>query len=325
MAEKRTTEKWLEIKAEGPGRSKDIAAALLIEGGSPGVAEVTDEKIENRLVSVSSWEEEETPAEPYDPGVRAALKAYLPIATQLNAGAEPAELKREMEKIGWSLTAEPFKDESDWAEKWKAGLKPVRVSFKGASVLVKPTWSKAAKKPGDKVIEIDPGMAFGTGGHETTKMCLRALLRLLKDKRRKWLNSALLDVGTGTGVLAIAAIKLGVKKAVGTEIDPVALKVARKNAAANRVKVTLSGLTPAKVRGRFPIVIANILAPELTRLAPELVGKMEEGGFLILSGILTPEADAVERVYTALKLKPLKRYSAGDWAALVLEMPAGGR
>jgi len=314
-------EKWLEIKAQGPQRSKDIAAALLIEGGSPGVAEETAIATETRLVSVSSWEEEAAPEEPPAPGARASFTAYLPSGS----GEKAALLNAELGKIGWSLSATPFKDDSDWTEKWKSGLKPVRVSFKGASVLVKPTWSKAARRPGDKVIAIDPGMAFGTGGHETTKMCLRALLRLLKDKKRKGLGSSLLDVGTGTGVLAIAAVKLGVRKAVGTEIDAVALKVARSNAAANRAKVTLSGLTPSKVRGRFPIVIANILAPELTRLAPELTDKTADGGFLILSGILLEEAGAVERVYTALGLKPFRRYSAGDWAALVLERPAGDR
>lgn len=321
MATRNTAEKWLEIKAEGPQRSKDIAAALLIEGGSPGVAEETDGEVENRLVSVSSWEEERTAEEPCDPAAKAAFKAYLP----LNSGGKAAALKDELKRIGWTLTAEPFKDDNDWTEKWKTGLKPVRVSFKGASVLVKPSWSKAAKRPGDKVIDIDPGMAFGTGGHETTKMCLRALLRLLKDKKRKGLYSSLLDVGTGTGVLAIAAMKLGVKKAVGTEIDRVALKVARSNAAANKAKITLTGLTPSKVRGRFPIVIANILAPELKRLAPELASKMEERGFLILSGLLVPEADEVEQSFTALGLKPFRRYGAGDWAALVLEKPAGNR
>jgi len=321
MATRNTAEKWLEIKAEGPQRSKDIAAALLIDGGSPGVAEEASQATEGRLVSVSSWEEEKTADEPCDPGAKAAFKAYLP----LNSGGKVVELKKELKRIGWTLTAEPFKDDNDWTEKWKTGLKPVRVSFKGASVLVRPSWSKAAKKPGDRVVEIDPGMAFGTGGHETTKMCLRALLRLLKDKKRKGLNSSLLDVGTGTGVLAIAAMKLGVKKAVGTEIDSVALKVARSNAAANKAKITLTGLTPSRVRGRFPIVIANILAPELKRLAPELVSKMEEGGFLILSGILAPESGAVEQSFTALGLKPFRRYRDGDWAALVLEKPAGSR
>lgn len=319
MAEE-TAEKWLEIRAQGPQRSKDIAAALLISAGSPGVAEDAVGAVAGRLVSVSSWEDEAA-EEPAPAGANTSFKAYLP----LDSGAKVARLKEELGRIGWSLSAEPFKDDRDWTEKWKTGLKPVRVSFKGASVLVRPTWSRAARRPGDRVIEIDPGMAFGTGGHETTKMCLRALLRLLKDKKRKGLNKALLDVGTGTGVLAIAAMKLGVKRAVGTEIDAVALKVARKNAVANKTKLTLSGLTPSKVRGRFPIVIANILAPELVRLAPELAGKTADGGFLILSGILAEQADGVERACTTLGLKPFRRYSAGDWTALVLERPAVGR
>jgi len=311
------TEKWLEIKTEGPQRSRDIAAALLIEAGSPGVAEEADCTEAGSLVSVSSWEDDGA-EKPVKPGALATLTGYLPSG----AVADATRLKDELGKIGWSLSITPFKDSGDWTERWKKGIRPVRVSYDGTSVLVRPTWSKAAKRPGEKLVEIDPGMAFGTGGHETTKMCLRAILRLLRGGRSKGLKDALLDVGTGSGVLAIAAMKLGVKKAVGTEIDPVALKVARKNAQANRVKVTLTAKTPVKVRGRFPMVVANILAPELTRLAPELADKMTEGGFIILSGILSEEADGVEGTYEALGLKPLKRYSAGDWAALVLERPA---
>jgi len=311
-------ERWLEIKAEGPQRSRDIAAALLIEAGSPGVAEDDGCTGAGRLVSVSSWEDDGAAERPVEPGAKSAMTGYLPTGAEEVA----ARLKDELEKIGWSLSITPFKDSGDWTERWKRGVRPVRVSFNGVSVMVRPTWSKAARRPGEKLVEIDPGMAFGTGGHETTKMCLRAIVRLLRDGRRKGLKDALLDVGTGSGVLAIATMKLGVRKVVGTEIDPVALKVARKNARANGAKVTLSAQTPAKVRGRFPMVVANILAPELTRLAPELAAKVAEGGFLILSGILSEEAEAVEGTYAALGLKLLKRYSAGDWAALVLERPA---
>ncbi|MFQ5737309.1 MAG: 50S ribosomal protein L11 methyltransferase [Thermodesulfobacteriota bacterium] len=309
-------DRWLEIKATGPQDNKDLAALLLIEAGSPGVMEQDDSTIAGRLVSFSKWEEEDTSG-PFDIAPEAVFKAYLPVGSE----EQVARLKRDLLKLGWSIGAAPFKDR-DWEVKWKTGLRPVRVGFGGVSVLVRPSWSKAARRPGEKVIEIDPGMAFGTGGHETTKMCLRAMLRLLTDRKLKGLRSGFLDVGTGTGVLAIAAKKLGVRKAVGTEIDRVALKVARKNARANRVKITLSGLAPSRVRGRFPMVAANILAGELTVLAPELCGKLKDGGFLILSGILVEESAAVEETYRAAGLKLYKKYTSGEWAALVFEKPA---
>ncbi|MDP2689166.1 MAG: 50S ribosomal protein L11 methyltransferase, partial [Deltaproteobacteria bacterium] len=257
-------------------------------------------------------------SEPYNPAPDAVFKAYLPLYSE----GKVARLEKDLSRLGWTLCYAPFKDR-DWAEKWKAGLRPVRVSRAGASVLVKPSWSRATKRPGEKVIEIDPGMAFGTGGHETTKMCLKAMLRLLTDKRLKGLRSSFLDVGTGTGVLAIAAKKLGVKKAVGTDIDKVALKVARKNAIANRAKITLTGLPASRVRGSFPLIAANILAGELTRLAPELCGKLREGGFLILSGILVEEGNAVADVYRNDGLRLARRYAAGEWTALVFQKPQG--
>lgn len=308
-------DKWLEIKAAGPRESKDLAAALLIEAGSPGVMEEDDGAITGRLVSFSTWEEEDT-SEPYGLSPVATLKAYFSADSE----EELARLQKDLSRIGWTAGSAPFKDR-DWTEKWKTGLKPIRVSGGGASVLVRPSWSKAASRPGDTAIELDPGMAFGTGGHETTRMCIKAMLRLLTDKRFKGRFPSMLDVGTGTGVLAIAAVKLGVTRAVGTDIDQVALKVARKNAAANGVKMTFSGLTPSKVRGVFPLIAANILAGELTRLAPELSGKLEDGGFLILSGILVEEGESVESVYRAEGLKIFKRYIAGEWTALVFTKP----
>jgi ribosomal protein L11 methyltransferase len=312
---KNMAHKWLEIKAVGPRVNKDLAVALLIEAGSPGVMEEDDSAITGRLVSFSTWAEEDT-SEPYGLPPEATLKAYLSTGSE----AELARLKKDLSRIDWTIETAPFKDR-DWTKKWKAGLKPIRVSGREASVLVRPSWSKAASRPGDTVIEIDPGMAFGTGGHETTRMCIKALVRLLTDKRLKGRFSSMLDVGTGTGVLAIAAVKLGVARAVGTDIDQVALKVARKNATANGVSMTFSGLPPSLVRGVFPLITANILAGELTRLAPEISGKLEEGGFLVLSGILVEEGEAVESVYRAEGLKVFKRYTAGEWTALVLTKP----
>ncbi len=308
-------EKWLEIKAAGPQESKDVAALLLIEAGSPGVSEEDSGELTGRLVSFSTWDEEDE-SEPYDPSPNAVLKAYLPAGATQAA----ARLEKELEKLGWTFGAEPFKNR-DWEQKWKTGLKPVRVSYGGVSILVRPTWSKAKRRPGEKVIEIDPGMAFGTGGHETTRMCLKAMLRLLRDKKLLGLSSSFLDVGTGTGVLAIAAAKLGVKRVVGTDVDAVALKVARSNARANRVKITLTGLSPSRVRGNFPLIAANILAGELTVLAPELGAKLSPGGFLILSGILVEESAQVEDVYAGAGLELLKRYTSGEWRALVLRKP----
>lgn len=308
--------KWIEVKAAGPAETKDAAAALLIGAGSSGVIEGSFTRPDSDvLVSASEWEGKNAEIELFGsagPMDQVELTAYLPKGT-------PSEgLDRGLKKLGWGLTLSVYKD-ADWSEKWKVGVRPVRVSFGGRSILVKPTWSRAEPGPRDVVVEIDPGMAFGTGSHETTKMCLRAILRLLSSKGMCPGDMSLLDVGTGTGVLAIAAVKLGIGRAVGVDIDPVALRVARKNARLNNTDVTISRKSVEGIRGRFSIVAANILSGELTRLAPVLIKKIKPGGWLILSGVLRSEGERLTKLFASLGLETRRGYASGDWAALVFE------
>lgn len=309
---------WIEINAKGPGKNADEAASVLIGAGSPGVLEDAPAGAAvGSLLSHSTWEQTdsvEAAENAVTPSTEVSYRAYL-------SPDEPGRIegvRKELKKLGWTFSSAFFKDR-DWSVKWRYGLKPVRVTSGGYSIIIKPTWRKAAKKPGDIMIEMDPGMAFGTGGHATTKMCLKAMKRLLE--RHKDLRGSLLDVGTGTGILAIAARKLKVRKAVGTDIDKVALKVARKNISLNRTTVALSSRPLEKIPGTFSIVVANILAGELIRLSEPLLSKISPGGFLILSGILREEADRVKEAFTASGLRYRKTYISGEWAALVFDKP----
>lgn len=305
---------WIEIRATGPGESKDLASSLLIASGSPGVQEETVDSVAGKLVSHSLWEEETQEEEDTSP-VR-ALKAYLPVGDEAALGTVRTDLSR----IGWTLETSFLKD-TDWSEKWKKGLKPIKVKYRGSSVTVKPTWHKLKRSPGEILIDIDPGMAFGTGGHATTKMCLKSILRLVKGRLLPK-GPSILDVGTGTGVLAIAAVKLGFKKAVGTDIDKVALKVARKNASLNKTKLSLSAKDLSGVPGKYDLVAANILAGELTRLSRSLNDKIKPGGFLILSGILDKEQAAIEAAFSAIGLEKAFSLAEKEWVALVFGKPA---
>jgi len=304
---------WIEIRATGRAVSKDAATAALISAGSPGVLEESDTGAAGKLVSYSLWEDET--AEEEDSREIVSLRAYLPIGEE----AKLKEIREQLNRIGWRLATSTLK-ETDWSQKWKKGLKPIRVAYKGTALVIKPTWKKSEKKPGEKIIEIDPGMAFGTGGHATTKMCLKAILRLVKDKLLPPAPD-MLDVGTGTGVLAIAAMKLGFKKAVGIDIDRVAVTVAKKNARDNKAKVTLSDKPVESIKERFSLVAANILAGELIRLSHPIKDRVRLEGWLILSGILAKESETVVEAYAKTGLQFRRTYKTGEWVALLFQFP----
>jgi ribosomal protein L11 methyltransferase len=286
------TGKWLEITAKGPRESFYEVSEILIKAGSPGVLDLSIGPSAERAFTV--------------------LKAYL----RFNEAGKAGALKDGLKGLGWTITSSPYIEE-DWTSKWKSFIRPVRV---GGVFVVKPTWRKV-KAAGRVVVEIDPGMAFGTGTHPTTKMCLKAMAGLFHKRGpgRKAAGCNLLDVGTGTGILAIAAKKLGVKKVVGADIDPVALEVAKKSARLNNVNITLTRKPAGEIKGRFSIVVSNILSTEPVRLAPALVKKADTGGFVILSGILKEEAPDVMTVYRGLGLEPFKTYREGEWLCPVFE------
>ncbi len=167
-----------------------------------------------------------------------------------------------------------------------------------------------------RVIRLDPGRAFGTGTHETTRLCLGLLDRALSARP----GAQVLDVGCGSGILSIGALLLGAGRAVALDIDPLAAQAARENArrngVADRLRVVAGDLRA--VGGAYPLVVANILYQVLLGLAPELSTRVEPGGTLILSGLLTQEAASAETVYGALGLRPETREVEGEWAAVVL-------
>lgn len=191
--------------------------------------------------------------------------------------------------------------EQDWHARWKADIAPVTV---GAITIV-PPWLPAP--PGAIVLE--PGQAFGTGHHETTTGCLAALQELDLG------GAAVLDVGTGSGVLAIAALRLGAARAVGVDTDPVAVAAAQENAARNRVAVTLRTGTVDAVDGRFDVVVANLDTATLTALAGGLVGALAPGGALVASGVSVERTAEAEAALAAAGLPVLAR-PGREWTVL---------
>lgn len=197
-----------------------------------------------------------------------------------------------------------------WATLWQGRFRPLRI---GRRFLVVPPWNPTAE-PGRIGIVIEPGQAFGTGHHPTTAGALRAMERLCRARPFE----SVLDVGTGSGILALGAARLGASRVVGIDLDRVALRNARANARANRLHggVRFDTTPLARVVGRFDLVIANILGPVLLGLAPALKRRLNRGGALILGGILRREANDVAARFTpALKLAESR--VARGWATMV--------
>ncbi|HTP25734.1 MAG TPA: 50S ribosomal protein L11 methyltransferase [Anaeromyxobacteraceae bacterium] len=203
--------------------------------------------------------------------------------------------------------------DQDWGESWKRGLAPVSVG----GVFIRPSFIEVAPPAGEVEVVLDPGMAFGTGTHPTTRLCLEALAAILARSP----GSAVLDVGTGSGLLAIAAKKLGAGRVVGTDNDPEALRVARENAALNGVAVDFALEPPVPALGHFALVVANILANTLVALAPKLVARLLPGGTVLLSGLLSGQEEEVRDVYLARGLLCEGERGDGEWRLLMLRAP----
>ena len=204
--------------------------------------------------------------------------------------------------------------EEDWANNWKQYFKPFRL---GRHMVVKPTWEDWAAEPGDRIIEIDPGMAFGTGTHETTALCIELIEQYYREGR-------LFDIGTGSGILAIAAALLGAKDVYAIDIDEDAVRVAKENVRQNglsdRIIVEKGDLLKG-VRGTYDFAVANILAPVICMLAKPLTAYLAPGGYFVCSGIIREMRDDVYNALTGAGYTILEERSRGDWCAFAAQKP----
>jgi ribosomal protein L11 methyltransferase len=205
-------------------------------------------------------------------------------------------------------------DETDWTDAWKAHYVPQRIG----RVVILPSWIDEPVAAGEVAIRLDPGMAFGTGLHPTTRGCL-ALLQEVEP-----MPASVLDVGCGSGILAIAALALGARRAIGLDTDLLAVEAARANGAANgmadRLTVT-HGSLPEAAAERHPLVLANLVAAVLVELAGRLADHVEPGGTLLASGIIDPRAGEVVEALQAAGLRLTERRDDGEWVSLRLEQP----
>ena len=301
------SDEWLELSVEAEPEAVEAVSGAFAEWGQ-GVA------IEQVVHSSRDGDEVVFP-----PGAPLLVKTYLPLADP----ASP-ERRQQIEKAVWALgllrQVGPLQvkglRETDWANAWKQHFFVQRV---GRRTVVVPSWRQAeyAPEPGDIALLLDPGMAFGTGLHPTTRLCLRAAEELVQPAQR------VLDVGAGSGILAIAAAKLGARHVEAVEIDPVAARVCRDNVQLNGVADTVTVHDGSlRARGeRCDLALANITIKTLLELHPLLARRLQPGGLAVMSGVLLERADELRAALAAAGWRHLRTDQEQDWVALLVEAP----
>ena len=299
--------KWLELSVKAPPEFVEPLSQVFYRYGHGGVAVEED-------VSFNPDEGESPPAADW-----VTLKTYLP----LNATTHE---RRNRIDLGVRLVAhvcpisplqERVLEEEEWQNSWKQHFHVLRV---GERTVICPTWRDYEPRKSDVVITLDPGMAFGTGHHPTTRMCLQLLEAMVKP------GLDVLDVGCGSGILSIAAAKLGARRVLGLEIDSVAVRVAKENVRENGIgyalRIAQGSLPHPDVRPlSFDIAVANISAKVVSEMAGELVSAVSPGGKVIASGILMDGKEGVERALASAGGILEETIVEGDWVTLVAEVP----
>ncbi len=298
------------MSVEVPAYLADAVANFFTELTGHGVKleDLEPHPEEGPLVRVTGY----LAPEQTETGLIKKVYAYLAELEELH----PGEFK-------FSVETRPLPEE-DWACVWQEYFKPFRL---GRRLVIKPSWEVYVPEPDEVVIEIDPGRAFGTGHHPSTALILERLEELFEEVfGPSGLEPYVLDVGTGTGILAIAAAKLGAREVVALDIDPEAAEVARENVLRNHLhdKVHVSTTPVWELMDAFDLILANISAYELTLLAPKLAELLNPGGHLLLSGFLKEQAVEVCQTYEHQGLKPVHQKidrEFGEWVMLDLKRP----
>jgi ribosomal protein L11 methyltransferase len=287
--------RWLVVELSTPKEYADGISNFLMEQGAAGIEELDED---------SRWERLKTYF-PQDGKEKRVLRSFSRYLESLESIAP------EMSQTKIETTSIP---EKDWSENWKRFFKPVQVT---STFVVKPPWSQVRLKKNQIPIDIYPGMAFGTGTHATTKLCVKALERNLRRK-----GPSVLDVGTGSGILSIAAAQLGACGVWGIDIDGAAVENARENVKRNSVSdiVRIRKGRIGDIQKRFDGVVANIDLKNLKRMRWSLIHHLKDQGFLILSGILEEEEERLRQYYLETGHFQWAKVTHGEgWACLVLK------
>jgi ribosomal protein L11 methyltransferase len=310
--------KWIEVQIKTTTELEEIVCGIMYDLGVSGLAIEDPNDILAFQQSEENWDfiDPELINQDYE-GV--IIKAYFPESDDIT---DKIELVREniernpLIETGKSLgqvTVSEVND-MDWAENWKKYYKPVRI---GDKIVIKPSWEDYEQKDGDIVIELDPGMAFGTGTHETTILCVEALEKYVKK------DAIVYDVGCGSGILSIVAAKLGAKRVIGIDIDDLSVKTSKENVKINGVEEIVEivkGNLLDNVSGKADIIVSNIIAEIIINMIPNLKDYLIHNGIFIASGIITEKLEKVKEALVNNGFSIVEEKTMNDWAVIIAKL-----
>lgn len=308
---------WIEITVVTSHEAVEAVSAILYDAGVSGVAIEDPADIISSKNSPKDWDYIEERLLPKD-GNEVKVKGYLLFKGSTDRALE--FIKSSVGKLDeYGLDRGPGQvytkevKEEDWANAWKEYYKPFRI---GKNLVVKPSWEEYCESPGDIVLELDPGMAFGTGTHETTRMCLELLEKYVKK------DSSVLDIGCGSGILSIAASKLGAGKVTGVDTDEVAVKASMENIRISGVKnvVIKQGNLFDEIEDKADIIVANIIADVIIHMCGSVRKFIKKDGCFISSGIIKDRSEDVKKALQENGFNIIDAMEMGEWVAFAASM-----
>ena len=307
--------KWIEVKIKTTTEAVEAVSNILYEVGVDGVVieDSNDSIFKEKAEGDWDYIDESILENSYEGAI---VKGYLPksgglldIIELIKQGVERIPSFNLDKGLGEVTTTEVY--EEDWANEWKKYYKPKKI---GNQIVIKPSWESYEAKENELIVELDPGMAFGTGTHETTMMCVQNLEKYINE------NSLVFDIGCGSGILSIVAAKLGAKEVLGVDLDQVAVDAAIRNVSDNNVADTVEikkGNLMDVVDGKADIIVANIIADVIMGLSCYISDFMKKDAIFIASGIILEKVDEVVAELKNNKFEIISIDRQGEWAAIV--------